>query len=237
MSSLFSRPLKYTLILLCAIFLNQGCAGGGDSNPESVNENGQNISQTSRPQLAPTTFYPEAVTLKEVSNSDMKELLDEELVYIDAQELEWIAPKGTLTDGASVPRLALWVTDGRFDAGFLKAAIIHDAYCQSENADRCPAQFKKRPWKLVHRMFYEASVAGGTDQMRAKLMFAAVWLGGPRWNDIKNNLDEIPQASLIETYEFARLWIESEDPSIEEIELWMEEQETRLLESSALLPL
>jgi hypothetical protein len=174
------------------------------------------------------SFLPEIITLREILHSELKELVDEELIFIDGQGLEWKAPQGTLTDGASVPRLALWVTDGRFDRGFLKAAVIHDAYCQSDNAERCPEQYKKRPWKDVHRMFYEACLAGGTDPMRAKLMFAAVWMGGPRWNDPDNNLDHIPQASLMETYEQCRQWIELEDPSVEEIELWIEEQEVIL---------
>ena len=30
-------------------------------------------------------------------------------------------------------------------------------------------------------MFYEGLLAGGTSTARAQLMYAAVWLGGPRW--------------------------------------------------------
>lgn len=182
-------------------------------------------SEDKRSTLSGPAFLPEIITLREMLNSDLKELVDEELVFIDGQGQEWKAPQGTLTDGASVPRLALWVTDGRFDPGFLKAAVIHDAYCQSDNAERCPEQYKKRPWREVHRMFFEACIAGGTDPLRAKLMFAAVWMGGPRWDDPESSLEDIPQAFLIEEYEQCRQWIELEDPSIEEIELRLVEHE------------
>ena len=37
------------------------------------------------------------------------------------------------------------------------------------------------PWPEVHRMFYEGLLVGGTPVARAQLMYAAVWLGGPRW--------------------------------------------------------
>lgn len=74
-----------------------------------------------------TRFSPAAITLKEIEDSDLKELFDERLVFVDSAGMEWVAPKGTRTDGASVPRLALAVTDGRFDRTFFKAAVIHDA--------------------------------------------------------------------------------------------------------------
>jgi len=144
---------------------------------------------------------------------------------------EWIAPKGTLTDGASVPRLALWVTDGRFDPGFLKAAVIHDAYCQADNKDRCPEQYQQRPWKQVHRMFYEACLAGGTSPSTARIMFAAVWLAGPRWNDPERNLDGVPDEVILAEFEACKKWIEKKDPTVDEIEEWMDKREEKLLAS------
>lgn len=174
-------------------------------------------------------FTPEAVTLREIPQSALKELADEQLVFVDSAGLEWVAPKGALTDGASVPRLALWVTDGRFNSQFLKAAVIHDAYCQAENESRCPDQYKTRPWKAVHRMFYEACLAGGTPPAKARLMFAAVWLGGPRWNDPARSLDRVPDEALIAEFEACRKWMEENDPGIAEVEAWMEKHEEKLL--------
>lgn len=128
-------------------------------------------------------FTPQAITLREVPGSDFKELMDARLVFVDEAGVEWTAPKGTWTDGASVPRLALPVTDGRFDKKFLKAAVVHDAYCQKENETRCPDQYQQKPWKEVHRMFYEACLVGGTSQTVAGLMYAGVRWGGPRWGE------------------------------------------------------
>ncbi len=176
-----------------------------------------------------SAFTPDAVTLREAPGTNFKELVDEKLTFIDSAGLEWTAPRGTLTDGASVPRLALWVTDGRFDSHFLKAAVIHDAYCQAENAGRCPEQYQSRPWKAVHRMFHEACLAGGTPQSRARIMFAAVWLGGPRWNDPEHSLDSVPQEELLAEFEACKKWIEEKDPTVEKIEAWMEEREVALL--------
>lgn len=176
-------------------------------------------------------FFPEEITLKEKSQSNLKELMDDQLVFVDSAGVEWIAPKGTLTDGASVPRLALWVTDGRFDPGFLKAAVIHDAYCQADNKDRCPEQYQQRPWKQVHRMFYEACLAGGTSPSTARIMFAAVWLAGPRWNDPERNLDGIPDEVILAEFEACKKWIEKKDPTVDEIEEWMDKREKKLLAS------
>lgn len=178
---------------------------------------------------SPGGFLPEAITLKEVPASELKELMDERLVFIDSAGVEWIAPRGTLTDGASVPRLALWITDGRYDSQFLKAAVIHDAYCQADNSERCPGQYQSRPWKAVHRMFYEACLAGGTDPARARIMFAAVWLGGPRWNDPEHILDGVPDDALRTEFAACEKWIEKEDPTVNEIEAWMEKREAALL--------
>ena len=95
-------------------------------------------------------FNPQSVTLTEVAGTELKELVNEPLHFTDSSGVVWTAPEGTLTDGASVPRLALWLTDGRFDSAFLKAAIIHDAYCQTDNADRTPEQYRTRRWQDVH---------------------------------------------------------------------------------------
>ncbi|WP_108652668.1 DUF1353 domain-containing protein [Dongshaea marina] len=173
-------------------------------------------------------FYPQVITLREVADSSLKELIDEQLLFVDKQGKHWIAPKGTLTDGASVPRLALWMTDGRFAKNLLKAAVVHDAYSQSDNASRTPGQYQSQPWKRVHRMFYEALIAGGTSVSQAKLMFAAVWLGGPRWNDAGNSLDGVSDEALRAEFKVCKEWIQAKDPDRQKIEQWMERREPQL---------
>ena len=109
------------------------------------------------------TFYPTA----------------NELEFIDSTQKIWIAPKGTLTDGASIPRAFVPMVGEPTSKEFVNAAAIHDAYCGVGNDDL--AQYHSDRWQNVHRMFYDALRVGGTPPKKAKIMFAAVYIGGPRW--------------------------------------------------------
>lgn len=172
-------------------------------------------------------FTPARITLKE--HGDLKELVDESLTFHDPRGINWIAPQGTLTDGASVPRLALPITDGRWDERFLKAAVVHDAYCQKENETRSPDQYRTRPWQEVHRMFYEACIAGDTPPLKAKIMSAAVWWAGPRWNDPERELRQVSGDMLTRGFVASKQFIEQNDPTVEEIEKDIERREPLLL--------
>ena len=109
------------------------------------------------------TFYPTANDLK----------------FVDSKRQNWIAPKGTITDGASIPRLFVPLIGSPTSDEFVHAAAIHDAYCGVGNNSL--DQFHADTWQNVHRMFYDALRVGGTPPAKAKIMFAAVYLGGPRW--------------------------------------------------------
>lgn len=50
--------------------------------------------------------------------------LIEPLVYVDAEGKRHVAPKGTVTDFASVPRLLRWLVAR--DAELARASVIHD---------------------------------------------------------------------------------------------------------------
>lgn len=206
--------LFVTVVVLAGAFLRCGTSDSAEAPPKV--------------DRSTVRFTPEVITLKEVEDSDLKELFDERLVFIDSSGTEWTAPKGTRTDGASVPRLALAVTDGRFDRTFLKAAVIHDAYCQEDNEAVCPIQYRSRNWRAVHRMFYEACIAGGASETVALSMFAAVWLGGPRWDDPEHSLDDVSDERLMTEYEACKAWIEEEGPTVEEVEAWMGRREQAL---------
>jgi hypothetical protein len=77
------------------------------------------------------------------------------------------------TDGASIPSWAQPIIGDPYDPSYLKAAIVHDHYCYKEN--------RVRPWRETHRMFYDALVDLGVDSTKAKIMYFAVYLGGPKW--------------------------------------------------------
>ena len=108
------------------------------------------------------------------------------LGFVDSSNSRWVAPSGTLTDGASIPPIFIAVIGNPRSKEFSNAAALHDAYCGIGNEDL--AEYHSRDWREVHRMFHDGLRVGGTDEIRAKIMFAAVWLGGPRWGDIGRDL-------------------------------------------------
>ncbi len=172
-------------------------------------------------------FTPDAITLKEVPTTGLMALVEEDLVFLDAEGNAWTAQVGTLTDGASVPRAALPVTDGRFDQRFLKAAVVHDAYCQEENKDG--PSYQTKPWRAVHRMFYEACLAGGTPKITADLMYGAVLWFGPRWEEPEKPLERITEADRRAGFAASKRWIEETEPSVEAIEEDVENREATIM--------
>lgn len=102
-----------------------------------------------------------------------------ELQFVDSGKKAWTAPKGTLTDGASIPRVFVPMVGSPTSREFVNAAAIHDAYCGAGNDSL--VQYHSESWQNVHRMFYDALRVGGTPSQKAKIMYSAVYLGGPRW--------------------------------------------------------
>ncbi|WP_159726884.1 DUF1353 domain-containing protein [Methylosinus sp. Ce-a6] len=94
--------------------------------------------------------------------------------YKDPNGLEWLTKTGDKTDGASIPPWAQPFVGQPFEKQFLKAAVIHDHYCDRH----------VRPWRQTHRVFYDALVESGLDIAKAKLMYYAVYLGGPKWVEL-----------------------------------------------------
>ncbi|MGJ8571966.1 MAG: DUF1353 domain-containing protein [Hoeflea sp.] len=80
------------------------------------------------------------------------------------------------TDGASIPVWAQKIIGNPYDESYLKAAIIHDHYCYEEN--------HVRSWRQTHRMFYTALTHLGLPKAKAKVMYYAVYLAGPKWVEI-----------------------------------------------------
>ena len=155
--------------------------------------------------------------MRELAGSKFKELVAQDLTFVDADGIQWTAPVGTWTDGATDPRLALAITDGRYEKMFLKAAVVHDAYCQKENKDRRPP-YQSSPWKEVHDMFHQACIAGGTPWLRARVMFASVRYFGPRWDDPESEAQQVPTDLALICFSATKQWIEKEQPSVKEIE-------------------
>jgi hypothetical protein len=163
----------------------------------------------------PYTFFPTARSLS----------------FVDGAGREWRAPKATLTDGASIPPVFVPIVGSPRTPEFANAAAMHDAYCGVGN-DR-QLVYHAAPWQDVHRMFYDTLIVGGTDPIKAKIMFAAVWLGGPRWNPLDGKDDtrnvrvpaNIQADIMIETKSF----IEREKPEMPRLISYLEWQDKKMM--------
>jgi hypothetical protein len=87
--------------------------------------------------------------------------------------LHWPVPPGTIVDGASIPQPLWSIIGGPFEGMYRDASVVHDYYCDVRSAD----------WRAVHRVFYRGMLVSGVSMPRAKLLYAAVYFAGPRWNE------------------------------------------------------
>ena len=100
-------------------------------------------------------------------------LLDS-LAFEDKHGLQWVAPIGSVVDGASIPRFFWRFIGGPFSGKYRDASVIHDVYCVLQD----------RPSPEVHAMFYEAMRARGVWRTKAFLMWMAVRVFGPRFRGL-----------------------------------------------------
>ncbi len=134
--------------------------------------------------------------------------------FVDAKGKSWDVPEGVTTDGASVPRWA-WSIFPPFAGKHLKAAVVHDHYCQT----------RTKSWKEVHRVFYDALLAAGVTKNSAKTMYAAVYYFGPRWledgTSPRSLTPPVSDKKALARIKNMEKWIKQYNPSLSEIELRM----------------
>lgn len=107
------------------------------------------------------------------SGDDRYMRLQEDFKFIDANDVEWLAPAGHEINGASIPEF-VWSTVGSpFVGDYRRASVIHDVECD----------LQRNPHRKVHRMFYDAMICDGVAKFKAKYMYKAVRLFGPKWDD------------------------------------------------------
>ncbi|WP_299846379.1 DUF1353 domain-containing protein [uncultured Roseovarius sp.] len=152
--------------------------------------------------------------------------LEKGLGFRDSAGREWVAPPETFTDGASIPEIFIPLIGKRRSRTFINAATIHDAYCGHGNEGL--AEYKSRHWEDVHRMFYDALVVNGTSKTKARIMFAAVYLGGPRWGDRSRDMSSVSRTHMVQEMEWCIRWIKRMKPSRERIVDWMKSREANL---------
>ncbi len=113
--------------------------------------------------------------------------------FTDPNGMIWLAKQSSVIDGASIPSFA-WVFIGSpFVGKYREASVIHDIACDE----------KIRTWESVHLAFYYAMRASGVGTLKAKIMYAAVYHGGPRWPIIRKVLIPVPEK---EESWWDRLW-------------------------------
>jgi Protein of unknown function (DUF1353) len=138
-----------------------------------------------------------------------------ELRYTDPRGAVWIAPAGSVVDGASIPR-SLWsLMGGPFEGKYRNASVLHDvSYGQ-----------KTKPWQECDRMFYDAMRCSGVGAAEAGTMYYALRKFGHHWKapkaapvkvgeEIVARAEPVDQADINST----RDWIRSSNPSPEQIE-------------------
>ena len=113
--------------------------------------------------------------------------------YVDQANQVWTAPKGTMVDGASIPKVLWSLVGGPFEGKYRGPSILHDWYC-----DR-----RTRTWQDVHRMFFHAMLTAGVDRIEAQIIYAAVWAFGPRWDfqAIHNERLQADLTNMLERYD------------------------------------
>lgn len=198
--------------------------------PLSPDECGQGTAggQTCRFRNAPLALEPKPVTLPGRPYTFYPTA--RELVFVDGKARGWTAARLTLTDGASIPPVFVPVIGNPREPEFALAAAMHDAYCGIGN-ETGPA-WHAAAWQDVHRMFYDTLVAGGTKPARAKIMFAAVWLGGPRWYPHSGapdiSMDRLPDSERRQALRTVIAYINATNPSLPDLIRALNQQEREM---------
>lgn len=157
----------------------------------------------------------------------MIRLLDN-VYYTGPDNKNWIAPKGSTVDGASIPHVFWSVIGGPLEGKYRSASVFHDVACVKKNTR----------WQDAAMMFYTAMRCSGVSPQKAKVMYTAVYRFGPHWpepkkgvgallNETSNfNQDLLPSEPLGETLSAApteadvnaiKSWVENEDPELDKL--------------------
>ena len=138
-----------------------------------------------------------------------------ELRYTDPDGVVWIAPSGSVVDGASIPR-SLWsLMGGPFEGKYRNGSVLHDVSYDEHT----------KPWQECDRMFYNAMRCSGVSAVEAGTMYYALRKFGHHWKapkaapvkvgeDIVARAEPVNQGDITAT----RDWIRSSEPNLQQIE-------------------
>lgn len=147
----------------------------------------------------------------------------EPFAFHDAQGRQWNAPAGQILDGRSLPMPFLDRIGQPFVGDYRHTNVIYEAQVKAMS----------RPWYEVHRMFYQASVAEGVQQVQAKEMFMLLYAAGVRWETRDSScfrschagLESLSWKPVVEERDLDAMthWIRHSDPSLDAIERKLDE--------------
>ena len=135
-----------------------------------------------------------------------------DLRYTDPYGQVWIAPAGSVVDGASIPRPLWGLIGGPFEGKYRKASVLHDVAYERQD----------RPFQDADLMFYNAMRASGVGVVTAKTMYYSLVRHGRHWRHRQAvPVDADPKRSTEirpgEIDEIQR-WVRTTDPNLKEIQ-------------------
>lgn len=122
---------------------------------------------------------PKTEWLTTQTDQDRDMRLIEDFSFTDPDGRTWLAPTGSVINGASIPR-SLWALVGSpYTDDYRRASVVHDVACNTPSVERKDADV----------MFYHACRAGGCSAKQAQILYAGVRIGA--WASVS-----LPSVSL-----------------------------------------
>jgi len=122
------------------------------------------------------------VVCKWPEDEERNMVLVEPISFTSTNQL-WTVPAGAVFNGASIPQILWSIMGSPFVGKYRRAAVFHDYYCTIKN----------RPYKDVHKMFYEAMLCDEVNAGKALAMYYGVLEFGPKWGkELEENNDTEP---------------------------------------------
>lgn len=119
--------------------------------------------------------FPEHLEMRKLTGYEWELLRD--FVYVSPRWGTLVVPAGFVTDLASVPAFGRWYVSR--DGDHLKPAIIHD-FGYVKECESAPGPWARMDRRDVDKLFLEAMLVRGIRPTQARVIYAAVRIGGER---------------------------------------------------------